>query len=208
MGEKMKFMLHVGSRSGKVSLPVGGRFNVMNALAASAAAWVLGVSFEDIVQGLESFQPMQMRMELRMHPTGALLINDAYNANPVSVIHSVRSMVETYHDKKRILVLGTMLELGEQSEAMHFNTGSELGRFGLHQVYLIGPDTGKVKEGALAVGAPDDKFIQVRDKLELLNRLSSILDGNTVVLFKGSRGIHLEETVHELLKEMTVIGGH
>src|SRR5205814_10413312 len=91
-----------------VRLPRPGRFQVMNALAAAAAAHAVGATPEDIGVGLTSFQPVAMRMQALPHPTGGLLINDAYNANPSSVRASISSVCQGYVRRPRWLVLGDM----------------------------------------------------------------------------------------------------
>src|SRR5207248_674528 len=96
LGERVKFKLHIASASTDVSLPVAGRFNVMNALAAASVGYVLGRPIEEIAHSLGNFEPPKMRMEPIAHRSGALIFNDAYNANPASMIHSVRSVVESF----------------------------------------------------------------------------------------------------------------
>lgn len=198
ISEKIRFRLHIGNESALVQLPVPAKWNVGNALASAAAAWAAGCSLEQVVQGLESFEPPKMRMEIIPHSSGALFINDAYNANPSSVIQSVRSFVETYPDRLKIVVLGSMLELGDVSEKMHFHVGTEIGRYPFHRIYLFGKETEAIKEGALSVKAPADRFFVAEKEKDIAERLKWDLASGTVVLFKGSRGMELEKIIEEL----------
>lgn len=197
--EKVKFLLHVGSKNTAVQLPVPGRVNVSNALAAAAAAWVLQIPIEQIVHGLETFEPPKMRMETVQHASGAVLINDAYNANPASMVQSIRSVVESYPTHKHVLVLGSMLELGEETEKFHFHLGAELGKFNLEKVFLCGSETKSVIEGVASAGESQaQKFTWYESLEELTVRLQRELKPNTVVLFKGSRGVQLEKVIQSL----------
>jgi UDP-N-acetylmuramoyl-tripeptide--D-alanyl-D-alanine ligase len=194
----VSFMLHIGSHSVNVRLPVPGRFNVYNALAAAAAGWAAGVSIEQIRLGLERFEPAKMRMEVLKHRSGATIVNDAYNANPASMLESVRTATETFPGKKMILVLGSMLELGDDSDKLHFHLGSEIGRFPLEHIFLYGKETEPVREGALAAGIAQSKVDLVASHEDLFQKLSGRIDSDTVVLFKGSRGMTLEKVIRSL----------
>jgi len=201
VGRNIKFRLHIGSQSSTVKLPVTGRINVSNALASAAAAWALDCSLEDIVAGLERFKPLEMRMEWIDHPSGAVIINDAYNANPSSLLEAMRSFAETFPTHKRVLVMGSMLELGTESDKWHFHVGSELGRFHLEQVFLIGEETQNVLSGAQSVGARKNSFQIFSNTEDLAESLKPYLKSGTAVLLKGSRGTGLENILGGLKKE-------
>lgn len=195
LGERARFRLHVGSSSEVVNLPMPGRCNVTNALAAAATGWVLGYSIGDIVRGLEKFEPPPMRMEVRHLPSGAIIVNDAYNANPASMAHAVRSLVESYPDRRRVLVLGSMLELGEHSGRYHFDLGTEVGRSPVDRIFLLGEEMRPALEGAISVGAPAERVIWSDRHEELAEKLGKALGPDVVVLFKGSRGMKLEKII-------------
>lgn len=198
VGKTIEFKLHVGGSSFDVRLPIAGRFNVSNALAAAAVGWVLKIKTENIVAALEKFEPAEMRMQQVPHASGALLINDAYNANPASVTQSVRSFVESFSEKKKYLVLGSMLELGDDADRMHFHLGSELAKLPLEHVYLFGPEMLKLQEGAEAGGAPAKRFEYFESHDQIAAALRPHLSPDCAVLFKGSRGTKME-TVVDLL---------
>lgn len=200
-GEKIQFRLQIGSNNATVRLPLPGTHNVMNALAAAAAAWVLGTSMDDIVAGLESFEPPQMRMEVLKHSSGAVFINDAYNANPASMAQALRSLMEAYPSSKRVFVMGSMLELGPDSDKYHFHLGTELGRTSLDRVVLVGNETKQAREGALSVGAPASKFIWAESHDKAADALKPFLKSDAVILFKGSRGVKLEEIIQRLTQD-------
>lgn len=198
-GEKMSFLLHIGSQNIRVRLPVSGRCNVSNALAAAAVGWYLNIPIEKIAAGLEQFEPPKMRNETVIHSSGAVLVNDAYNANPASVNQAVRSIVETYPGRHFTFVLGSMLELGEESEKYHFHLGTELAKFQVDHVILTGEETKHVLEGALSSGASKEKFLWQDSKEEISKLLKSKLMPGQVIFFKGSRGMELEKIIKELV---------
>jgi UDP-N-acetylmuramoyl-tripeptide--D-alanyl-D-alanine ligase len=198
-GEAMRFMLHVGSDSAPVKLSVPGRHNVTNALAAAAVAFAMGYKLDEIVRGLESFDPPPMRMQVLKHPSGAVLINDAYNANPTSMSSAVRSLVESYPHRKKVVVVGSMLELGMESHKYHFQLGTELARFPLDKIVVVGEEAKAISEGALAMKAPTSKLVWVASSDEVQPHIKPFLDESTAILFKGSRGVQLEKSVEAAL---------
>ncbi|MDR1196073.1 MAG: UDP-N-acetylmuramoyl-tripeptide--D-alanyl-D-alanine ligase [Endomicrobium sp.] len=188
--EKPKFELYINGKSIDIEMPVQGKFNMVNALAAAAVADGFGFSPEEIKAGIESFVPPSMRMETVKTKSGVILINDAYNANPSSVKEAIQGVCESYPDSHINLVLGDMLELGEKAADYH----SELGVFidGLRKienVYLLGKLSANTKNSISKKNAylANDS----EDLLELLSKNGSA--HKTVYFFKGSRGMKLEE---------------
>ena len=188
------FNLTVSGKTVPVKLSVYGTFNVYNAMAAAAAAWELGAGLEAIKKGLESFASVKMRMEPFILPSGAILINDAYNSNPSSVKESVKGFIESFPGKEKIVVLGDMLELGDRAAEYHKELGAFLADKKLEKIFLFGP---------LMKNAFDtlrtDSVKHFADKKELASELKKTLKPGSVVLFKGSRGMALEEVIKELL---------
>ncbi len=94
-------------------------------MGAAAVAYGLGFSFSEIKEGLANFSPPNMRMQSYKLSNEAVIINDAYNANPSSMKESISSLSQSYPDKEVILILGDMLELGDKAADFH----SEIGKF-------------------------------------------------------------------------------
>jgi UDP-N-acetylmuramoyl-tripeptide--D-alanyl-D-alanine ligase len=197
------FDLCIGAECVRVTLPLYGRFNVYNALAAAAAAWKLGIDSETIKQGLEHFSVPRMRMEVKKLISGVTIINDAYNANPTSVKESVQGMVTAFPDREKIVVLGDMLELGVQAEAEHFRLGEFLVSQPLSKVFLYGP---LMEKAFLAMNNPSVAYFKKKDELEAA--LRKPLPPGAVVLFKASRGMALEEIANKMLSEEQEFENH
>jgi UDP-N-acetylmuramoyl-tripeptide--D-alanyl-D-alanine ligase len=188
--QEVSFELHSGRSSINMVMPVRGKFNVLNALAAAACAVGFDFSLEEIKEGIETFTPPAMRMETLTAKNGATLINDAYNANPSSVKESIQAVCEAYSGNEINLVLGDMLELGEQSQDYHFEIGEYINDKKINSVYLLGDMSLYVKE------ALDKKNVfHVYKAEELLERLyAAPVNKKSVFLFKGSRAMKLDET--------------
>jgi UDP-N-acetylmuramoyl-tripeptide--D-alanyl-D-alanine ligase len=195
MGERVRFVLHIRKEESPVQLPVSGRFNVRNALAAAAGAWAVGTPMENIVRGLERFDPPPMRMQVLRHPSGAIFINDAYNANPASMVQAARAVVETYPHKQTILVSGSMLELGTESSRLHHEVGAQLGKINIKRIYFYGPESAPALEGARSTAVDPSAVDRVTDFQMLRDMIRPWLGPETVVLFKGSRSMKLEQAI-------------
>ncbi|MDR3195439.1 MAG: UDP-N-acetylmuramoyl-tripeptide--D-alanyl-D-alanine ligase [Endomicrobium sp.] len=174
----------------EVFMPARGKFNAHNALCAAACAVGLGLSLKDIKTGIELFVPPKMRMETVSAKNGAILINDAYNANPSSMRNSIDAVLQSYPDKKVNLVLADMLELGDKTDEYHFDLGKFIGDKKINSVNLFGNIIFNTKTG---LGDKKNVFYS-KNSDELLNNLKNIdIDKSSVFLFKGSRGMKLEE---------------
>lgn len=186
-----KFELYLNGKVVEITMPVKGKFNIVNALAAAAVACGLGLTMEEIKSGIETFTPPAMRMESIKTNSGVVLINDAYNANPSSVREAIQSVCEAYPDSDINLVLGDMLELGDKSNMYH----SELGKFindapTVQKVFLLGEMSDNTKNSINK--KPAYRAANSEELLELLEKYGNRTP-KTVYLFKGSRGMKLEE---------------
>jgi UDP-N-acetylmuramoyl-tripeptide--D-alanyl-D-alanine ligase len=196
----VRFTLNVRGQRVPVRLPVPGKFQVLNALAAAAAAHAIGVPLSDIGQGLSAFQPVAMRMQVLSHPSGALLINDAYNANPSSVRASVLGFCQSYSRRPRWLVLGDMRELGGGAKTEHRDLGLWLAEQPLERLFLYGRDTRFIQEGVMS-RTKAFRIERFRKKRQLAEELKKALSSKSgpVILFKASRAMQLEQLIHALL---------
>jgi len=177
----------------EVVLSLLGKHNVMNALAATAAARALGIALEDIKQGLETYQPVTKRMQLKQGQKGARIIDDSYNANPVAMQYAMDVLAK--QAGKKIMVIGDMLELGVLAEEKHKLLGQQAKAAGVD--VLLG--FGNLTQLSIEEFGTNAKFFS--DKAELIAELSTMLDADTIVLVKGSRGMRLEEVVNAILIE-------
>ncbi len=173
-----------------VNLQVPGIHNARNALAATAAASALNVPLEKIVSGLEKFGGVAGRLQRKVAPHGASLIDDTYNANPASMRAAISVLAQA--GGKRVLVLGDMGELGDDAALFHAEIGNEARRAGIDKLYALGELSHyAVKE----FGSGARHFDRVEDLQDVLEKE---LDKNTTVLVKGSRFMKMERVVNHL----------
>jgi UDP-N-acetylmuramoyl-tripeptide--D-alanyl-D-alanine ligase len=179
--------------NGKVSfdLRVQGEHNISNALAASAAAYALGVSNVDIATGLEEFSGVHGRLQIRAGLHGAVIIDDTYNANPDSMKAAIGVLAK--QDGEKILVLGDMAELGPNAESMHAEIGAYAKAAGIETLYCLGQLS---REMVKAFGAGAQHFNAPE---EIAAKLLPKLASDTKVLIKGSRFMKMERVVDLLI---------
>ncbi|HCJ66522.1 MAG TPA: hypothetical protein DHV62_04155 [Elusimicrobia bacterium] len=196
---KNLFFLHFAERKIPVSLPILGRFNVYNALAAIAAASRKGVNLELIIPALENFTPLPGRMNIIRLSPGTVLVNDCYNANPDSMRAAINWFLAAYPEEEKILVLGDMLELGKKSKEEHFALGEMIASLPVKKVLLFGKEIQFLAE-ALKRNTQIETII-FADKNQLAEEIKKILKPKGAILFKASRAMQLEEVVRQLLTD-------
>lgn len=178
--------------------PIEGEHNILNLLSAIAGAISAGLSLEEITGQLPSLPHPPMRIEAHNLPSNILLINDAYNSNPASL----RAALKYIADKKgrKIAVLGDMLELGKESEKLHFEAGKWVKEAGVDFLITIGELAKLIGEGAKENGMPEENVVSFSKKEEALPFLLGLMKEGDVILVKASRKLELDKLVEELLK--------
>jgi UDP-N-acetylmuramoyl-tripeptide--D-alanyl-D-alanine ligase len=180
-------------------LPLPGRHNVMNALAASALALAAGIDVVQIAQGLERAQGVAGRLSERRHPSGAVLIDDTYNANPGSLAAALQTVAEAADEAW--LVLGDMRELGPAAAELHAQMGRQARAAGFTRLFAVGE---LAAQAARAFGAGAETL---PDQPALVEALRPRLGPALRVLVKGSRGSRMEQVIAALLDPSAAGGG-
>ncbi|HET7724683.1 MAG TPA: UDP-N-acetylmuramoyl-tripeptide--D-alanyl-D-alanine ligase [Propionibacteriaceae bacterium] len=186
-----------------VQLQVTGRHMVSNALSAAGAAVALGLPLDLVARALsDAGARSRWRMEVHDRPDGVTIVNDAYNANPDSTraaLDTVSRLVDVKRaavpDAKLFVVLGDMLELGDETRTEHVRIGRYAAEAGAALVLAVGAEAQHVVSGAAAGGAD---ALRLNDKSEALAQLQGLRPGD-VVLVKASRGVGLETVAADLL---------
>ena len=171
----------------EVDLQLPGEHNVMNALAAAAAAFALDISHHGIVAGLSGFGGVKGRLQRKPALHGSVFIDDTYNANPDSVKAALAVLAQ--QPGRKVLVLGDMGELGTDAVAMHAQIGLAARGAGIDRLLALG-DLSRETVAAFGAGAMHFERIQ-----ELLAELENELTAETTVLVKGSRFMQMERVV-------------
>jgi UDP-N-acetylmuramoyl-tripeptide--D-alanyl-D-alanine ligase len=183
-----------------VDLPVPGRHNVMNALAALTASRALGVDDGQAAGGVAAFAPSAMRMAI-VRIGGRTILNDAYNANPGSLAAALETLIAVAAGRPTAAVLGDMLELGGESRAAHREAGARAAEIGVGRLFLLGREVAALAEGAVRAGMSRQRVNTYETKAALAEDLEALLPTHAVVLVKGSRGMRMEEVVELLGRE-------
>jgi UDP-N-acetylmuramoyl-tripeptide--D-alanyl-D-alanine ligase len=191
-GGRPSFTVHTPRGSRTVRLGLVGRHHVGNALAVLAAATELGMSLESVCAALESARPVsRWRMEVVERADGVTLINDAYNANPDSMRAALTALERMGEGRRTWAVLGTMLELGDESDALHAEVGAEVVARGVDELLVVGPAAAALAAGARAAspasGRTGTRVREVTDADDAAVLLDAELAAGDVVLFKSSR---------------------
>ncbi len=182
----------------EIHLPLPGRHNVQNALAAIAAASLLGASTEDARIAMENFQPLAQRSEILTLASGVVLISDCYNSNPLAMEKMLETLASWPSAKRRLVVAGEMLELGSESPNLHRAVGRKSAETRVDWLMAIQGDAKFMLEGAREAGFPlaQLKFFETPEAAA--HFCVGLLQPGDVVLVKGSRGVHLEKVVDYL----------
>lgn len=173
-------------------LQLAGRHNVLNALAAIAAALALDIDINAIVQGLASVKPVTGRLQLLRGRLGSVVIDDTYNANAASL--KVGLDVLALCNKESWLALGAFGELGEGSEQIHFELGQMIKASGVTKLYATGSNA---KHTVTAFGEGAQYFEQQE---QLITALSQDVRGHEAILVKGSRSQRMENVAAALVE--------
>ena len=176
-----------------VDLPLPGRHNALNALAALAVAQRFGVPQDAAAGALADFAGQAMRLEWIDLPDGTV-INDAYNANPASLA-AAGDVLAGCPAGRRVMIVGDMLELGDEAEALHRRAGRDLAAKGIDLLVCVGPLGRYIAQGAAEGGARVETFAD--GDAAAAGIATRVCAGDTV-LVKGSRGMALERLIAPL----------
>lgn len=180
--------------SGRVSLPYPGRHNVYNSLAAAAAGGLFGIELEDALEALKGYVPAGMRQRINKK-YGMTFIEDCYNASPDSQAAAL-AVLGGMNAKRKIAVIGDMLELGKVSKEAHYGVGAKAAENKIDTVFTYGERALETANGARDGGIAEVKSFS--DKQALSRELAEYLEEGDAVLFKASRGMKLEDVIYSV----------
>jgi UDP-N-acetylmuramoyl-tripeptide--D-alanyl-D-alanine ligase len=178
-----------------------GRHQLANALAATAVGLCLDVEPERIAAGVSAATVSHWRMELLHGPNDLLILNDAYNASPQSMVAALETLADQIAPGRRIAVLGDMRELGPLAEDAHREVGRRAVECGVARLITVGTLGREIAVGAEASGMPAEWIFTCSANAEAIQHLREELRPGDVVLVKGSRALQMEEIVQGLVTE-------
>ncbi len=183
----------------KVTIPIGGNHFVLNALSAITVGKMLGLTDEEILQGIESFKLTAKRMEILKTKNNITIINDTYNASFESMKAAISSL-KNMEGNRKIVVLGDMFELGEFSKELHKKVGKEIYKNNIDKTFLIGENVKYIEEELNIQGYNKENVLYFKGREELIKSLKNNLKEGDIVLFKASNGMKLFDVVEDVIK--------
>jgi len=187
---KVNFKLKAKKENRQVKLQLLGKHNVNNAIAAAAVAMEVGATFDQVITGLSKVKPVKGRLCPRRGINQGSLIDDSYNASPGSFQAAIDVLAE--FEGTKILVMGDMAELGDESVTAHEELGKYASNAGIDQLLGVGEYTA---HSAVSFGAGASHY---DSKNELIEKCISAMSSDTTVLIKGSRSAGMNEVVEAL----------
>jgi UDP-N-acetylmuramoyl-tripeptide--D-alanyl-D-alanine ligase len=186
----------------EIEVPLIGRGNLANVLAAAAVALEMGITIDVIVQHAARLQPAPHRGAIRRLAQGITVVDDSYNSSPSALKRALDAVAREAAPSRRVAVLGEMLELGALSTSLQEECGRAAAAAGLSALWTIGGEPARAL-GAAAVAAGMDarQVTHVATSDEAAPLVARQLVGGDLVLVKGSHGIRTEVVVDRLLEE-------
>ena len=193
-------VIHGNGESFAVQIPLPGEHMVYNALAAAAAGQLLGLTPEEIRDGIAAVESVSGRSHIVKLPD-KVLIDDCYNANPVSMEAAIDLLLQA--DGRRVAVMGDMFELGEQEKEMHARVGKYAAEKGVECIICAGKLARCIYEGAREAAGerkdgPAAEIFYFEDRESLLEGINQILKPGDTILIKASHGMGFEKVVEQL----------
>lgn len=186
-----EFVLSFRGREYDFEIPMLGRHNVSNALAAIAAGYACGLSVPEVQRGFSTLTTTKMRFEV-IRRDGLTIVNDAYNASPASMRAAIRTTSEVY-DGRLIAVLGDMLELGDISERVHREIGAELVENKFDTLITLGKLGKFIADGARDAGLKNIYTFDTHE--DAAKKILEIVREGDTILFKASHFMHMEKII-------------
>jgi UDP-N-acetylmuramoyl-tripeptide--D-alanyl-D-alanine ligase len=201
----ISFRLQTPLGESPATLPMSGRHNLMNALAAAAVATSFGVTPQKIADALSSAQSPPMRGEVFDFAAGFRVVDDSYNSNPRSLVNMVRTITEGgTRSSRRIVIAGEMLELGPDAATLHREAGAEIARAGIDAVWGVRGLAAEIVAGANETGLKETRFFA--DSNEAARAIVAEIREGDLVLIKGSRGVATDKIVRAIRDRFALAG--
>ena len=201
--ENEKIYFTIDTPFGKIEdlmISIPAKHYVINALSAIGTAKFLGVSDDFIRYTLSDFSNADGRFTLKKSCLGINVIDDTYNANPISMTEAIKTFTKI-DAKRHIVILGDMLELGDYAKISHLEIGKEVVKSGVHQIFTVGTLAKEIGNGAISEGFNKDNIESFPDSETMKLNLSKLgFKSGDLILIKGSRSMRMEIISNALLE--------
>lgn len=195
--------IEISAGSFAMRVPLPGRGQLMNALAATAVALDFGVAPDIIPERIAALRPVGRRGAVTRFRNGSILVDDSYNASPVAMQMMLTALALTPASGRRVAVLGEMLELGDEALEFHRACGVAAARAGADLVVAVGgPAADGFAAGAASAGLDAAQVLRFSDSATAADALARLVAAGDVVLVKGSRGTRTDLVADRLLEAL------
>lgn len=202
---KTTFTLAVGKERARVTFPLNGRHNILNALAAASAGHIFEMTAAEIAESLSNVAARPQRGEILRFKKGFVVVNDSYNSNPDALLSMVSMLCDSApKGARKIVVAGEMLELGPDAAAIHRRVGRDIAKRGIERLIGVRGFGSELVAGAEDGGIVDPVF--AADSVVAARVLCDMIEKGDVVLVKGSRGVRTEKIIEALLENFELEG--
>lgn len=181
----------------KVKVPVGGKHFVYNSLCAIAVGKLLEIQTQDILKGIEEFSLTKRRMDIKKNSNNVTIINDSYNANYDSMKAGIEYLSNT-RAKRKVAVLGDMLELGKYAKELHEKVGEEIVKNKIDILITVGEESKNIAKKAHELGMEKKNIYTYSTTEEAVEILKEILLSEDIVLVKASNGMRFDKIVEQI----------
>ena len=184
----------IANKTTNINVNVGGRVNIYNALMAYTIGDILKIDDKKIKEGIFEFKLTGSRLERKVNKKGVIVIDDTYNANYDSMVSSL-NLLGQIKDKRRIAILGDMLELGEYGERLHYDLGDAVIYNKIDKLITVGELSCEIDKRVIELGMSKEDVYHFSSEEECYSLLKDLVREDDIILVKGSHGIHLVNVV-------------
>ena len=198
LGEQgISYNLNIGGETHPVEIPIPGKHNVYNSLAAAAVGSLMGIELDKIANALRSYRSGKMRLNIFSTDSNIKVIDDVYNASPDSMKAAIE-ILKDLGEGRKIAILGDMLELGDYSQKGHAEVGEAVAHKGIDILITVGQESKFIGTGASSCGMDNQNIIHLESNKDVIEYLDTLIEQGDKILVKGSRGMKMEEIVEYL----------
>ncbi len=201
--DSTRFAALIKGRTYEIKVKCPGFFMVDNCLGAMAASMAAGISPECMQRGIKNFVPVAGRTSIIKLSETITIIDDTYNANPASTAQALKTLKAVSRGHESIAVLADMLELGENSEELHYMTGKKAASLGISKLFVHGKKAVEIARAAVENGM-EKSCVFHGTKEEIAEKLAEKPKDKTWILVKGSRGMAMETLVSRITALLTI----
>ena len=202
----MTFKLDHGGNSVPILLPgIIGKSHIYPILAAVAVGLARGITLSQIIESIKNYEPPRGRMNIIEGMNSSTIIDDSYNSSPTALAAALSTLAEIEGAKRKIAILGDMMELGSYSAPEHHKAGElvakSLDAIRSDILIIVGQRAKGIKEGAMAAHMNESSIISFNDSIEAAEKIKGMIRTGDVILVKGSQSPRMERIVKALLQE-------